>query len=266
MRIGFIGAGGKIAGAIINGILSSGIANAADLYLYAPRYEAVKKYVDSGAVLCSSNIELCQKSDYIFLCVKPQIVLSVLSEVAGNIASEKCIISNVAGTTISTIKNAVKSDCGIVRVMPNTPLMLSCGASGIACDDSVSDEQFEFVYNIYSSLGVAVRCREDEINAVTAVSGSGPAYVFRFAREIINEAVDLGLNYDSACKLMYQTLIGSAVMLRDSGKSADELIDMVTSPNGTTYAALQSMNANRFDDAVRAAIKACKDRADELGK
>ncbi|MBQ2676691.1 MAG: pyrroline-5-carboxylate reductase [Clostridia bacterium] len=265
MNIGFIGAGGNIAGAIINGIFNSQLVDSKQLFMFDPNREPLKKFEDLGANICDSAKDVVNNSDYIFLCVKPQIIFDIISGIKQFVTAQKCIVSVAAGISIASIKQAVGFDCKVIRVMPNTPLMLSQGASGVSCLPPVSDDEFDFVLNIFKTSGVAVACDENQINAVTAVSGSGPAYVFKFAKAVIEQSVQLGLEQDKAAELMYQTLIGAAYMLRDSGKSADELIKMVTSPKGTTLAALEYFDSKDFDNIVKGAVNACKNRADELG-
>ena len=264
MKIGFIGASGNIASAIIGGIIKSGYEKDCNLNLFDINNEKLKKY--ENAVICESSVDVVEKSDYIFLAVKPQIIFSVLDEIKGAVRNDKVLVSVAAGVSIDSIKKAIGFDCKVIRVMPNTPLMLSQGASGVSCKAPVTSEEFDFVLGVFKTAGIAIKCNESEINAVTSVSGSGPAYVFKFAKAVIDEATQLGLPENSAAELMYQTLIGAAVMLRDSGMTPDELIKMVTSPKGTTLAALESFDSNNFDNTVKQAVRACFDRAEELGK
>ncbi len=264
MKIGFIGAGGNIATAIISGILKSGFESENNLHLFDPDTAKLEKYKD--AVICGNAFEVANDSDYIFLTVKPQIIFSVLDELKGKINGNQCIVSVAAGVSIESIKAALGGDIKVVRVMPNTPLLLSQGASGVSCKSPVERSEFEYVLSIFKTAGVAIECEEEQINAVTAVSGSGPAYVFKFAKAMIEEADKLGLDADKASALAFQTLIGSAYMLRDSGMTADELIKMVTSPKGTTLAALESFDRDDFEQTVARAVRACHDRAVELGR
>lgn len=264
MKIGFIGASGNMASAIISGILKSGYESEKNLNLFDISTDKLKSYKD--AVLCESAADVVKMSDYIFLAVKPQILFSVISEIKNEITDKKVLVSIAAGISIDSIKQAVGFDCKVVRVMPNTPLMLSEGASGVAFLPPVEKSEFEYVLGAFKTAGIAVAVDEDKINAVTAVSGSGPAYVFKFAKAVVDGAAELGLDEDVASALMFQTLIGAATMLKDSGKTPQELIDMVTSPKGTTLAALESFDADNFDEIVKKAVKACHDRAVELGK
>ena len=264
MKIGFIGAAGNMASAIISGILKSSYESESNLNLFDISVDKLQNY--KSANICASVADVVKCSDYIFLAVKPQIIFSVINEIKDEITDKKVLVSIAAGISIDAIKQAVGFDCKVVRVMPNTPLMLSEGASGVAYLPPVEKDEFEYVLGVFKTAGIAVAVDEDKINAVTAVSGSGPAYVFKFAKAIVEGAAELGLDQSVASKLMFQTLIGAATMLKDSGKSPQELIDMVTSPKGTTLAALESFDTDNFDEIVKKAVKACHDRAVELGK
>lgn len=169
----------------------------------------------------------------------------------------------MAGVTVSDIKEAF-GNIHTIRVMPNTPMLVSCGASALVCPDDVPKEIFEPVFKIFEGCGKAAVVTEDKISAVTALSGSGPAYFFKFARAALLEAKELGLSDDVAKTLLFQTIKGSAEMLEKSGRSADELLDMVTSPKGTTLAANQSFDRDDYEGAVKRAMRACFDRAQEL--
>lgn len=264
MKIAFIGAAGNIATAVISGILKSKYEKEQNLYLFDINRERLSAYPE--AMICESAAEAVSQADYVFLTVKPQVIFSVIDEIKLSLTADKKIVSVAAGISIDAIKKAVGFDCKVIRVMPNTPLLLAQGASGLAYKTPVSENEFDYVLGIFRTAGIAVSCDEEQINAVTAVSGSGPAYVFKFAKAIIDEATSLGLDEDKAALLMYQTLIGSAYMLRDSNMTPAELIKMVTSPKGTTLAALESFDRDDFDNTVKRAVKACHDRALELGK
>ncbi|OJU11707.1 MAG: pyrroline-5-carboxylate reductase [Clostridiales bacterium 43-6] len=266
MKIGFIGAGGNMAGAIIKGILNKGYINPSDINLYDVANEKLDIYKEYGMQVFNSNYDIALNSDFIFLCIKPQTIKEALADIKSVINANKCLVSIVAGVGIKTIQAEIGSDCKVIRVMPNTPLLVGYGATALVHEPPVTAEEFNFVKDVFQSSGITEICSEDDINTVTAVSGSGPAYVFQFAKAVIEEAQTLGMEKEKAANLFINTLIGSAVMLRDSGFSADELIRMVTSPNGTTYAALQSLESDDFNAIVKRAVAAAKNRADELGR
>lgn len=267
MNVAFIGAGGNIAGAIINGVLKSELIKPSQLYLYDINTNRLDNLKQKGVVICSDALSAVKASDYVFLTVKPQIIFDVIEQIkSGVLGSDKCIVSVAAGISIESIKHSFDFDCKVIRVMPNTPLMVLSGASGIAFDKPVLKSEIEFVQNVFNCAGISVLCDESQMNTVTAVSGSGPAYVFKFTKAVVEQAEQMGLEKQKALTLFCNTLIGSAKMLLESEKDVNELIDMVTSPKGTTLAALESFDSNNFEEIVRQAVLSCKLRADELGK
>ncbi len=266
MKLGIIGAGGNMAGAIITGILDSEVVLGSDLYLFDTQPEKTKKYQTFGANICPCANDVIANSDYIILAVKPQVFDIVLKEISSSVTSDKCIISIAAGIKIETIENYLSCKCAVARVMPNTPLMVSEGASGIAFNSFISDLQKENVLSIFEASGACVCCKEDEINIVTAISGSSPAYFLRMIKVMAEKAEEMGLDINDAYKLIIQSMIGAATLLRESENSAQELIDMITSPKGTTLAALEKMTELKFDETVRCALDACYNRAEELGR
>ena len=266
MKVGVIGAAGNMATAVIQGLLKSNYVNPQDLFLFDCNCDKLTAYADQSVHICSSNIETVEKSDYIIFCVKPQVLPDVLDEIKTAITPDKCLVSIAAGVPIAAIKKAVGFDCKVIRVMPNTPMLLLQGASALAYEPPVSIQEFEAVIKIFETAGLAIACEEEQLNAVTAVSGSGPAYVFALAKAMVEQGVALGLNEDMASKLTFQTMAGSAKMLQSSGKTPQQLIDMVTSPKGTTQAALEYFAEHHLDDVIKGGMTACKNRADELGK
>ena len=261
-RFGFIGAG-NIAGAILQGMLSSGYITPEHICLYDLSAEKTQGLVP-GALICASAKELASVCKYVFLTVKPQIYPAVLEEIAPVLTADTCLVTVAAGRTVDWVKKQTGFDCKVVRVMPNTPLMVGCGASALVKREPVNDQEFETVKGCFSSCGVACTVDEKDMDTVTAVSGSSPAFIFRFAKDLIETAAAHGLSKADAEKLVSGTLLGSAKMILESGKTVDELIRMVTSPNGTTEAGLRAMDAADFDGAVRKAVKAAEARSVEL--
>lgn len=264
-KFGFVGVG-NMASAIISSILSSEHIKPQQLFVFDPLTEKADSFSSKGVNVCSSCKDVVTSADFIFMCVKPQVFSEVSSQIKEFVTKDKCVVSIMAGIKIEKIKSAFDFLPHVIRIMPNTPLMLGIGASGLCRCDSTTDEEFNIVYNIFSSCGKAIVVNEDEISAVTALSGSGPAYFFKFARAIIEQGVSLGLSEEDCLTLVCQTMRGSAEMLEKSGKTADELITMVTSPKGTTLAANMSFDSNSFEPIVKEAVKACFDRAVELSQ
>ena len=217
-----------------------------------------------GVRWCESNQEVVNNSLYIFLCVKPQICPSVLKELGSADLSHKVLISICAGITVETIKKELAQSVPVVRAMPNTPLLLGQGMTALACPEDVSPSDFRAIRALFDASGKTVVVEESLLSAVTAVSGSGPAYCFKLARAVMAEGEALGLSAEAALALFSQTMRGSAAMLEQSGKTADELIAMVTSPKGTTLAASEVFDAGEMEPLTRRAVRACFDRAEEL--
>ena len=262
-KIGFIGCG-NMATAIVNGIVSQGYIIPNNVMVYdidKAKTLSVKENLNVSVV--EDIPTLVQKSDVVFLCVKPQVITEPLNEIKELDLSDKVIVSIAAGVKIETINAFFNGEQKIIRVMPNLCLMYGEGASALS-PYNVSDEEFEFVYKIFNTLGKAIKVNEELLDTVTALSGSGPAFVFKFAKELASAAAELGLEEKDAISLALQTLKGSAKVLEQSGKTADELIAMVSSKGGTTVAGINAMEQNNFNVAVKSAVVAAKKRSEEL--
>ncbi len=263
-KISFLGAG-NMASAIAGGILSSGFATADDIILFDKNEIQYEKF-DKKCVKASSLSNAVDLSNYVFLSVKPQNIKDVLEEIksCGNLEN-KVFISICAGITIASIEKTL-GKVKIARAMPNTPLLIGQGTTGICKNELLSTEEFNIVKNFFSSSGFAVAVEETDIDNVTALTGSAPAYVYLFVKAAVDASKKLGFNNDDSVKMFCNTLIGSANMILESEKDIEELIKMVTSPNGTTEKALNSFDENNFCETIYKAMKACKDRAEELSK
>ena len=263
-RFGFVGAG-NMASAIIETISNLDYIKPEDIYIYDVDPEKIEKFTKCGMKRSDSYNDLFKKCDFVFICVKPQVFKTNAEIFKIDNSDVKCIVTIMAGITIENVKKTI-GNYPVIRIMPNTPMLVGEGASALVKESDVPDQIFNIVFDIFNSCGTAVVVSEDNISAVTALSGSGPAYFFKFARAAIKEAVSEGLNESDALSLLCQTMTGSAKMLENSGKSADELIDMVTSPGGTTLAASVSFDNDDFEGSISRAMLACRNRADELGK
>ncbi len=264
-NIGFIGAG-NIATAIIGGVIRSGYITTENINIYDIDLQKCEKLSIYGVRAVASVTELIEKSDYIFLTVKPQIFMDVLCNIRVLDNTEKVFVSVGAGITISYIKEHLQCDAKVIRAMPNTPLLYGNGATALVHADPVTDEEFDFVRGIFGAAGVTCVVDEHLMNTVTGVTGSSPAFIFRFARELIAAGVKAGMAETDANQMVIQTLLGSAVMLQQGKMSPNDLIQMVASPNGTTVAGLQALDSAEFDSAIQAAVSAAIKRADELSK
>lgn len=264
-KIGFIGVG-NIASAIIGGVTRSGYIKHSNIYIYDVNIDKFQPMSYTGVNLAQSACDLVKFCDYIFLTVKPQVYGDVLNEVKKQVTSSKCLIDVGAGITINFVKETVGKDCKVIRVMPNTPLLYGEGATALVKEAPVSDSEFEFIKGAFDSCGKTFVVKESDMDAVTAVSGSSPAFVFRFVRELIKSAVDAGMDENTAKNLVTCAIRGSALMASVSPLGLNELIKMVASPNGTTEAGLKAMDENGFDNAVYSAAEAARKRSVELTK
>lgn len=203
-------------------------------------------------------------ADALLLVVKPQDMGAVLEEIKGSINPAAVVITFAAGKTISFISNGLGTGNPVVRVMPNTPTLVGAGMAAASMGAGVTEDQKSFVLGFLGATGKVIEVAEDLQDAVTATSGSGPAYFFAFVEAMIAGAKDLGLSDADATTLTVQTIVGAAKLLDESGKSATTLRENVTSPNGTTAAALASFGSNDLNSMVAKAMKAARDRSQEL--
>lgn len=262
-KIAFIGTG-NMASAICSGIINAKILPPSNIVLFDKNTEQYVKFDDS----CAKASSLCSAvdmADCIFFSVKPQNIKSVLEEIKALDLSKKLFISICAGITIESIQNTL-GNVKIVRTMPNTPLLIGQGVTALCRNELVSDEDFAFATSLFASSGFTTELREDEINNITAITSSSPAYVYLFAKAMLVGAEKLGFNNENALEMICKTIIGAVNMILADSRSVDELIQMVKSPNGTTERALNVFDEKGFIDIVSEAMRACADRADELSK
>lgn len=263
--LGFIGAG-NMATAIINGIVSTETLSPAQIAVFDVNKDKCDYFKQMGLQVAPSASELVAACKIIFLAVKPQNFEEVLTQVKAQATEEKLFVSIAAGISTDYIRKTLACNCPVIRTMPNTPLLLSQGATAMSRSAGVTDEMFEMVEEFFSSCGTVAELNEEQMNAVISVNGSSPAYVYLFAKAMLDNAEKQGITKEVALPLIAQTFIGSAGMLVYSGKTPDELIEMVSSPGGTTLKALESFYSNDFEKIVDEAMQACTKRAEELGK
>jgi len=261
--VGFIGSG-NIASAIISGAVKSGYIMPSKIYIYDLDVSKCENLSIYGVNVCETTKDLVENCQFIFLTVKPQIYDVVLNEIKPFVTAQKCLVDVGAGVTIKFVKNTIGFNCKVIRVMPNTPLMYSTGATALVKELPVTNEEFDFIKGFFDANGITCIVKEDLIDTITGVSGSSPAFVFRFAREMIRAGVDNSMSEDDAKRMVLQTILGSVKMMQQSELSLDELIKMVASPNGTTEAGLKSMDKTNFDGAVYNAVDAAVKRSHEL--
>lgn len=261
--IGFIG-GGNMAEALIKGVKRQASGVRRDILVSEPR-EDRKKYLEQtyGIKTFSDNREVVKSCSIIILAVKPQNMETVLDEIADLITEDKTVVSIAAGITLSYLQSKLKTK-KLIRVMPNTPAIVQEGMSVIALCECFSDKDIAVVREIFMSIGKVLTLPEKYMNIVTAVSGSGPAFIAFFVDSIIDAAEKIGLPEKYAQELAIQTLIGTAELLK-IGMTPTRLREMVTSPGGTTEAGLKVFEERGFKDIVYDSLYSALKRAEELG-
>jgi pyrroline-5-carboxylate reductase len=265
-KIGVIGAG-KIGAAIARGIVGANLARK-DRVMASDVSETLRQAIagDLGIKVTADNRKLCDFADILILAVKPQIVDSVAREIAMKLGRKKLLISVAAGVPLSRIEANLEEGARVVRVMPNIPCVVGAGASGYAGGGHATADDLEKVGLILNSFGIGLPVEEKYLDAVTGLSGSGPAYVLLFIEALADGGVQVGLSRDVAVKLALQTVYGAARMALESPKHLAALKDEVTSPGGTTIAGLYALEQKGFRGTVMDAIVNATKRSQELGK
>ncbi|GAA4129978.1 pyrroline-5-carboxylate reductase [Nocardioides fonticola] len=230
------------------------------------RAERAAELTDRYGVAVLDNVEAARRADTIALVVKPQDMADLLAEIAPVLGPGKLLVSLAAGITTAFIESCVPAGVAVVRVMPNTPALVDEGMAGISPGSSVTDDQLAEAEGLLASVGRVVRIPERQQDAVTAISGSGPAYIFYVVESMIEAGVHLGLPRTTATELVIQTLVGSAKMLRETGTHPTVLREQVTSPAGTTAAALRELEVHKVRAAFLAAMESARDRSRELAE
>ena len=269
-KIAFIGVG-NMAGAILNGITSGDncLVPLSDVILYDRDAVKLEKYASNGASIAGSLENAVSLADCVFLCVKPQNfpeILPLISNVPA--VDKKLFVTIAAGISIDKISEATGAP--VVRVMPNTPMLIGSGVSAICRSEKVSDTDFDFVSEVFSSAGKVIRIQEGEMNRIISVTGSSPAYVFMMIKAMYEGAVqqgllDGGLSEKDIIDSICDVLIGSATLMKLGGKTPDEQIKTVCSKGGTTERAVAELERYDFYKAFADAMLKCTERADELG-
>jgi pyrroline-5-carboxylate reductase len=261
-KVAVIGAG-VMGEALIAALISSGV-NPDRITISEKREERAQELISKYLIKTAPLTLNVADADALLLVVKPQDMASVLQEIKGTINPNSVVITFAAGKTISFISNALGTSNPVIRVMPNTPTLVAQGMAAASLGAGVTAEQREFVLGFLGATGKVIEVSEDLQDAVTATSGSGPAYFFAFVEAMIAGAKELGLSEQAATTLTIQTIVGAAKLLDESGKSATTLRENVTSPNGTTAAALASFGSDNLNLMVAKAMKAARDRSQEL--
>ncbi|CDH39902.1 pyrroline-5-carboxylate reductase [Acinetobacter pittii] len=262
-NICFIG-GGNMAQALIGGLISRGLPPTC--ITVSDPVEQIRQLLQEKEVhVTQDNVAAIKNADVVVLAVKPQVLATVLRPLKG-LLSDKLVISIIAGAEIQTISNLIDSN-RIVRVMPNTPALVQTGAHGIYANDVVGTSDRELTSQILAATGLTIWVNsEAQIDAVTAVSGSGPAYFFYLMESMIRAGKNLGLDEKVATALTLQTALGAAQMAITSSNTPSELRKNVTSPNGTTQAALEVFDRAQISQNIQSALAAAQKRSQELAQ
>lgn len=265
-KVGFIGAG-NMATALIRGIVESGAYAPEEILASDKVPEKVKGASQRfGVKGKESNMEVARESDILILCVKPQNISEVLEEIKKDIHGGQVVVSIAAGIPIGSIQEILGPEVPVIRVMPNTPALVGEGMSALAGGEAVVSPHMEDAVKIFNAVGETAVVEESMINAVTAISGSGPGYIFRIMECLMDAGVELGLEKDLVRGLVVQAFAGAALLARRSEESVSTLREKVTSPGGTTEAGLGVLNEMGLKDMVLKAVRAAHQRALELGK
>jgi pyrroline-5-carboxylate reductase len=253
--------------ALARGVINGGLVEARSVTVFdLDSSKVLRLTADLGVQAAASGAELLEKADTVVLAVKPQVMRQTLEELAPQVRPEHLFISIAAGIPISLMEKALPNTRRFIRVMPNTPAMVGLGATGVAPGAGATAFDIESTLAIFSSVGVAFQVEENQIDSVTGLSGSGPAYVFHLMEALSAAGQANGLAPEVAEKLALQTVLGAAVMARETGVAFAELRRQVTSPKGTTEAGLNTLAEGGFVDLIGRAVTRATERGRELGK
>lgn len=266
LRMGFIG-GGNMGEALMKGLLAASLLEPGRIVVNdvsAPRLAFLKERY--GVETESTIGALAARSTVILLAVKPQNITEVLSELRRHLAHKPLVLSIAAGISIETLTAGLGPEVPVVRVMPNTPALVQQGASALSRGKAATDEHMALAKTLFQAVGTAIEVEEKWMDAVTGLSGSGPAYFLLLLESLMDAGVLVGLPRPVARELVLQTALGTVLMARDSGKHPAELKDMITSPAGTTIEGLAVMEDAGIRGTLIRAVEAATLRSEQLGK
>ncbi|TMK44822.1 MAG: pyrroline-5-carboxylate reductase [Actinobacteria bacterium] len=265
-RVAFLG-GGKMGEALVSGLIRSGGRNPDEIMVTARREERVRELAERNGVAATlSNPEAVEWAETVVLTVKPQDIEALLGQIAEHVTPEHLVVSFAAGVRTSFVEKHLASGVPVVRVMSNVAVLVDEAMSVVSPGSHAEDKHVSVAEELLGYVGRVIRLPEVHLDAITATSGSGPAYFFLLAEAMIEACILLGLSRDVATELIIQTMLGSAKMLRDTGKHPVELREMVTSPGGTTIAAIRHLEEAGVRAAFLNAIDAARKRSAELAR
>ncbi|HVR38308.1 MAG TPA: pyrroline-5-carboxylate reductase [Thermoanaerobaculia bacterium] len=262
--IGFVGAG-NMAEAMIRGLLRGTFAPE-KVSASGPREERMRELAEKFGIQATTDNKTPASADIVVLSVKPQILSRVLDEVASTISADALVISIAAGIPVAAIQSRLSSGTRVVRAMPNTPALVDAAATAIAGGEHARPSDLDDAKRIFDAIGLTVVLEESQLDAVTGLSGSGPAYVFLILEALSDAGVKVGLSRRTAQLLAAQTLLGSAKLLLETNEHPGRLKDMVTSPGGTAITGLHTLENGGVRTTLMNAVEAATRRSRELGE
>jgi pyrroline-5-carboxylate reductase len=266
LTIGFLGAG-KMGAALARGFIHAELVVPKDIIAGDPHDAAREKFAEEvGANVTKSNAEVARSANVLILAVKPNHVADVLAELRGQFTNNHLLISIAAGVTLGKLEGALPPDARVIRVMPNTPALVGAAASAFALGKSATAADGELAKKLLSAVGIAFQVKESLLDAVTGLSGSGPAYVYQFIEALSDGGVAAGLPRDLATQLAAQTVLGAAKMVLETGQHPGALKDQVTSPGGTTIEGLHELEKGKLRGVVMSAVRAATEKSKKLGQ
>lgn len=264
MKIGFLGAG-AMGGAILSGAVKAGVLNPADVNVFDMSTAITDKYKEMGCNIVGSNEELGAASDIVLLAVKPQYAAPALKQL-GKSVDGKAVISIMAGINVAKIRDMIDGSFRVLRLMPNTPALVNCGAFALDADTDLTAEEKEFAQKLFEACGIVEWMPEPLIDSACGLSGAGPAYIYLVIEALADGGVMKGLPRATAQKLAAQTVMGAAKMVLETGVHPGQLKDNVCSPGGNTIVGIKTLEEHGVRGAFIDTVDKAVERAKELGK
>lgn len=266
LNVGFLGAG-KMATALAKGFVRAEIVVPKEIMASDPHEAARKNFTaELGSKATASNLDVAKFADVLILATKPDQVPAALAEIQSAFSTKQLLISIAAGVTIAKLEKALSSGARVIRVMPNTPALVGAGASVYALGSNAAAHDGDMARKLLSAVGLAIQVKETLLDAVTGLSGSGPAYVYQFIEALSDGGVAAGLPRDIATLLAAQTVSGAAKMVLETGQHPGALKDQVTSPGGTTIEGLHELEKGKMRATVMNAVRAATEKSKKLGQ
>jgi pyrroline-5-carboxylate reductase len=266
LKVGFLGAG-RMATALARGLVQTGLVDKSAIIASDPVEAARAAFgKEVGARTTVANVEVVETANVLVLAVKPDQVKGVLSGIRGSFGEEHLLISIAAGVPLSRIESELEEGSRVIRGMPNTPALVGASASAYALGKNATPEDGKLAQQLFSAVGIAFPLKESLLDAVTGLSGSGPAYGYMIIEALSDGGVAAGLPRDVATKLAAQTMLGSARMVLETGQHPGALKDMVTSPGGTTIEGVHQLELGNLRGTLINAVRAATDKSKKLGQ